>query len=153
MRYHPIFRALTIHSGPGSSIHSIAAPPGVATLEPRCGTSHKCLNFCALVPNGRMRLDRTGIAYAGNAVGCTSATARSPMAVARSGRSPREQFVRIFVTGGAGFISSVHIRHLIQSTTYEVLKFEKSTYASALSTVERIANSNRKRFLAATAKS
>ena len=36
--------------------------------------------------------------------------------------------MRILVTGGAGFIGSALIRHLIQSTEHEVLNLDKLTY-------------------------
>ncbi|RYD27434.1 MAG: dTDP-glucose 4,6-dehydratase, partial [Lysobacteraceae bacterium] len=55
--------------------------------------------------------------------------------------------MRIFVTGGAGFIGSALVRHLIENTTHEVLNFDKLTYAGTLSTVERVAASNRYRFV------
>ncbi|SEJ59988.1 dTDP-glucose 4,6-dehydratase [Sphingomonas sp. OV641] len=55
--------------------------------------------------------------------------------------------MRIFVTGGAGFIGSALVRHLIENTTHEVLNFDKLTYAGTLSTVERVAQSNRYRFV------
>ena len=55
--------------------------------------------------------------------------------------------MRIFVTGGAGFIGSALVRHLIDNTEHEVLNFDKLTYAGSLSTVERVANSNRYRFV------
>jgi dTDP-glucose 4,6-dehydratase len=54
--------------------------------------------------------------------------------------------MRLLVTGGAGFIGSALVRHLIENTTHEVLNFDKLTYAGTLSTVESIANSNRYRF-------
>ena len=55
--------------------------------------------------------------------------------------------MRIFVTGGAGFIGSALVRHLIEHTDHEVLNFDKLTYAGTLSTVERVADSNRYRFV------
>ena len=53
--------------------------------------------------------------------------------------------MRIFVTGGAGFIGSALVRHLIENTTHEVLNFDKLTYAGTLSTVDSVAGSDRYR--------
>ena len=55
--------------------------------------------------------------------------------------------MRIFVTGGAGFIGSALVRHLIEHTDHEVLNFDKLTYAGTLSTVERVADNDRYRFV------
>ncbi|MFZ3484893.1 dTDP-glucose 4,6-dehydratase [Sphingomonas sp. 3-13AW] len=55
--------------------------------------------------------------------------------------------MRILVTGGAGFIGSALVRHLIENTDHEVLNFDKLTYAGTLTTVERVAQSNRYRFV------
>ncbi|UVO52290.1 dTDP-glucose 4,6-dehydratase [Sphingomonas sp. SUN019] len=57
--------------------------------------------------------------------------------------------MRIFVTGGAGFIGSALVRHLIANTEHEVLNFDKLTYAGTLSTVAEVASSNRYRFVQA----
>ena len=55
--------------------------------------------------------------------------------------------MRIFVTGGAGFIGSALVRHLIEHSEHVVLNFDKLTYAGTLSTVERVARSDRHRFV------
>lgn len=55
--------------------------------------------------------------------------------------------MRVLVTGGAGFIGSALIRYLIQNTDYEILNFDKLTYAGDCSTVAEVAHSNRYRFI------
>jgi dTDP-glucose 4,6-dehydratase len=55
--------------------------------------------------------------------------------------------MRILVTGGAGFIGSALVRHLIGNTPHQVLNFDKLTYAGTLSTIEPVTHSDRYRFV------
>jgi dTDP-glucose 4,6-dehydratase len=55
--------------------------------------------------------------------------------------------MRILITGGAGFIGSALVRHLIQKTPHRVLNIDKLTYAGDLSTVADVAESGRYRHL------
>ena len=50
------------------------------------------------------------------------------------------------VTGGAGFIGSAVIRHLISSTSHKVINVDKLTYAGNLSSLESIADNERYTF-------
>ncbi|MCO8171236.1 dTDP-glucose 4,6-dehydratase [Pseudomonas sp. 21LCFQ02] len=57
--------------------------------------------------------------------------------------------MRILVTGGAGFIGSALIRHLIDNTGHEVLNLDKLTYAGNLESLTSIANNTRYEFVQA----
>lgn len=54
--------------------------------------------------------------------------------------------MKIIVTGGAGFIGSAVIRHIINHTNNEVLNVDKLTYAGNLESLELIADSERYQF-------
>lgn len=56
---------------------------------------------------------------------------------------------RILVTGGAGFIGSALVRHLLADTAHEVLVLDVLTYAGSLSTLAPVADSSRFRFVRA----
>ena len=49
----------------------------------------------------------------------------------------------ILVTGGAGFIGSAVIRHLINHTSHIVINIDKLTYAGNLASLESISSSAR----------
>ena len=51
--------------------------------------------------------------------------------------------MRIILTGGAGFIGSAVIRHLIGNTTHQVFNVDKLTYAGDLSTIAAVSKSDR----------
>ena len=54
--------------------------------------------------------------------------------------------MRILVTGGAGFIGSAVIRHIIENTHHHVLNVDKLTYAGNLESLQSIEKSERYQF-------
>ena len=49
---------------------------------------------------------------------------------------------KILVTGGAGFIGSALIRHIISSSNHSVINVDKLTYSGNLQSLESIIESN-----------
>jgi len=62
--------------------------------------------------------------------------------MAKAVRTP----LRILITGGAGFIGSALVRHIIRHRQDEVLNLDKLTYAGNLQSLEPVQNSSRYHF-------
>jgi dTDP-glucose 4,6-dehydratase len=54
--------------------------------------------------------------------------------------------MKLLITGGAGFIGSAVIRHLINNTSDEVINIDKLTYAGNLESLEAVADNERYQF-------
>ncbi|OOV86978.1 dTDP-glucose 4,6-dehydratase [Oceanospirillum linum] len=54
--------------------------------------------------------------------------------------------MKIMVTGGAGFIGSAVVRHLVENTAHEIMSIDKLTYAGNPDSVASVASSPRYRF-------
>ena len=58
--------------------------------------------------------------------------------------------MKIFVTGGAGFIGSNYVRWVFANTDHEVTVYDSLTYAGNLSTLKDVDDSPRFKFVKAT---
>jgi len=54
--------------------------------------------------------------------------------------------MKLLITGGAGFIGSAVIRHIVKNTEYKVLNIDKLTYAGNLESLKEIDQSERYQF-------
>jgi dTDP-glucose 4,6-dehydratase len=54
--------------------------------------------------------------------------------------------MKLLITGGAGFIGSAVIRHIIQNTQDEVVNLDKLTYAGNLESLAEVSDSERYAF-------
>ena len=55
--------------------------------------------------------------------------------------------MKLFITGGAGFIGSNYVRHVLASSDDEVTVFDALTYAGNLSSLADVADDSRYSFV------
>ena len=55
--------------------------------------------------------------------------------------------MRILLTGGAGFIGSAVVRHIIENTDDTVINVDKLTYAGNLESLSSVSESSRYHFV------
>ena len=53
---------------------------------------------------------------------------------------------KLLITGGAGFIGSAVIRHIINNTSHSIVNVDKLTYAGNLESLESVENNSRYAF-------
>ena len=75
--------------------------------------------------------------------------AGSELAVYKGLRNRNGDLMRIFVTGGCGFIGSAVVRHLVRQTDHHVVNIDKMTYAASTEALEEAAHSPRHQLLRA----
>jgi dTDP-glucose 4,6-dehydratase len=56
------------------------------------------------------------------------------------------QSLKILVTGGAGFVGSALVRHLVQNSPHQILNLDALTYAGNLSSLDAVSGSHSYRF-------
>ena len=56
------------------------------------------------------------------------------------------RFMKLLITGGAGFIGSAIIRHIINNTNHSIVNVDKLTYAGNLESLESIEDNARYAF-------
>jgi len=57
-----------------------------------------------------------------------------------------ENLKKLLITGGAGFIGSAVIRHIVNNTPHSVINVDKLTYAGNLESLTSIENNTRYKF-------
>ena len=57
--------------------------------------------------------------------------------------SDKVQSLKILVTGGAGFIGSALVRHIIHETEHTIMNIDKLSYAANLMSLESVKDNSR----------